>query len=143
MLTRTLAKAAILFSLTAGAAFAGPMDEAQNHFKAIGEGQVDQIMANYAPDATFQWVGGPLDGAYTGTEKIKEVWTKFAKANAPLTVAVSKLEESANPKGATVTANVEFKGKSAIKVRYVLVYREGKLVDEIWQIDPKLATGAY
>ena len=37
---------------------------------------------------------------------------------------------------------VEFKGKNTIKVRYVLVYRGGKLVNETWQIDPKLAMGA-
>ena len=95
-------------------------------------------MQGYADSATFQWVGGPLDGAYTGSDKIKEVWSKFAKGNAPLEVMSSKVEESANPKGATVTANVEFKGKNIIKVRYVLVYREGKLVNEVWQIDPKL-----
>ncbi len=35
-------------------------------------------------------------------------------------------------------AKVMFQGQSAIKVRYVLTYRDGKIVDEIWQIDPKL-----
>lgn len=53
------------------------------------------------------------------------------------------MEESANPKGATVTANVVFQGQNAIKVRYVLTLRDGKIVDEIWQIDPKLAAAAY
>ncbi|HEU0187403.1 MAG TPA: nuclear transport factor 2 family protein [Gallionellaceae bacterium] len=127
-----------LFSLSALAS-AGPADDAAMHFKAIAAGNVEQIMQGYADNASLQWVGGPLDGAYAGNDKIREVWGKFAKANAPLEVAASKVEESANPKGATVTANVEFKGKASIKVRYVLVYREGKLVSEVWQIDPKLA----
>jgi hypothetical protein len=52
---------------------------------------------------------------------------------------VSGVQESANPKGATVTANVIFSGKSDIKVRYVLTYRDGKIVTETWQIDPNLA----
>ncbi len=119
---------------------AAPMDDASAHFKAIAAGNVEQVMHDYGNNATLQWVGGPLDGAYIGDDRIREVWGKFAKANAPLELSVSKLEESANPKGATVTANVEFKGKAAIKVRYVLVYREGKLVNEVWQIDPKLMT---
>jgi len=132
--------AAALFSLSA-TAFAGPSDDANAHFKAIAAGNIEQIMQGYAGNASLQWVGGPLDGAYAGSDKIRETWEKFAKANAPLEVAVAKLEESTNPKGSTVTANVEFKGKSAIKVRYVLIYREGKLVNEVWQIDPKLALG--
>lgn len=118
---------------------AAPADDAAMHFKAIAGGNVEQIMQGYGDNAILQWVGGPLDGVYAGHDKIRELWSKFAKANAPLEVAAGKVEESANPKGATVTANVEFKGKATIKVRYVLVYREGKLVSEVWQVDPKLA----
>lgn len=136
MFTRTLAAAALL--TLSSVTFAGVTDDASAHFKAIGAGNVDQIMQAYADNATFQWVGGPLDGAYAGADKIKEVWTKFSK-NGPFEVTTAKIEESANDKGATVTANVEFKGKATIKVRYVLVYRGGKLVNETWQIDPKLA----
>ncbi len=137
MFTRTLAAAALI-SLSS-VAFAGATDDATAHFKAIGAGNVDQIMQGYADNATFQWVGGPLDGAYAGTDKIKEVWSKFTK-NAPFDVNASNVEESKNDKGSTVTANVVFKGKAAINVRYVLVYRGGKLVNETWQIAPKPVT---
>lgn len=132
-------KTLVLLSLSS-ASFAGPADDAASHFKAIGAGNVEQIMGQYADSATFQWLGGPLDGAYSGSDKISEVWGKFTK-NGPFEVTVAKTEESANDKGATITANVEFKGKNTIKVRYVLVYRGGKLVNEIWQIDPKLVMG--
>jgi hypothetical protein len=64
------------------------------------------------------------------------------KAQGPLKVTVETLEESVNPKGSTVTANVLFVGKAPIKVRYVLVYRDNMIVSETWQIDPKLAVGA-
>ena len=127
--------AALLFA-SSTLTFAGPTDDAQAHFKAIGAGEVDKVMAAYADGATLQWVGGPLNGMYSGVDKIKEVWGKFTK-NGPLEVTASKVEESTNPAGSTVTANVVFKGKAEIKVRYVLVYREGKVVNEIWQIDPK------
>lgn len=132
--------AAAALSLICLPALAGPKDDANAHFQAIAAGKVDQVMAGYAGDAVFQWVGGPLDGAYRGNESIHGVWAKFAKANAPLAVKIEQLAESANPKGATVTANVTFTGKSTIKVRYVLTYRDGKLVNEVWQIDPNLAT---
>lgn len=131
-------------------AAAGPADSARQHFEAIAKGDVAQIMAGYADTVHFEWVGGPLNGTYvgsgpagTGKGKIQEVWNKFTKANAPLEVSVTKLEESANPAGSTVTANVEFKGKNTIKVRYVLAYRNGQITSEVWQIDPKLATAAY
>jgi len=124
-----------VFSLTA---HAGPADDARAHFEAIGAGQVETLMAHYAPEATFQWVGGPLDGAYRGVEPIREVWSKFVK-NGPYAVRVAQVEESANDKGAPVTANVEFSGKNTVKVRYVLVFRGGKVVNEVWQIDPRLS----
>ena len=138
-----LGKTLLLLSLTlSGAAFAGPAaDEASLHFKAIASGDVDQLMGSYNKDAALQWVGGPLDGAYSGDARLRELWTKFSASQGKLEHKVSGLQESANPKGATVTANVEFKGKATIKVRYVLTYRDGKIVNEVWQIDPNLAVG--
>lgn len=118
-------------------------DDAKLHFQAIGSGDVSVLMRGYADNAQLNWVGGPLDGSYSGATSIRTVWEKFGKAVGPLKVSVDKLEESSNPKGATVTANVQFDGKQPIKVHYVLTYREGKLVSETWQIDPKLAIAAY
>ena len=126
--------------LVAGAALAGPAgDNAQAHFRAIAGGQVETLLNHYADNAALEWVGGPLDGHYAGKTALGEVWGKFAKAQGELTFKVSNVQESANPKGATVTANVVFGGKNDIKVRYVLVYRDGKIVGEVWQIDPNLA----
>ena len=130
-------------ALAAANAFAGqPSDDAKMHFQAVASGDVALLMRGYADNAQFNWVGGPLDGTYTGADNIRGVWEKFSKS-APLKVTASSVEESANPKGATVTANVLFEGKQPIKVRYVLGYREGKIVSETWQIDPKLALNGY
>lgn len=130
------------FVLAAASVHAGPADEARAHFQAIASGDVATLMTSYAPQAQFQWVGGPLDGAYTDAKAIQEVWTKFTTAQGPLKLTVADVQEAANPKGATVSANVLFEGKAPIKVRYILTYREGKIVNEVWQIDPNLNVAA-
>jgi hypothetical protein len=123
-------------------AVAGPaLDMAQAHFAASGAGEHAAIVHDYADNARLTWVGGPLDGSYDGAAAIGAVWSKFG-AMGPLRVTVMGASESVNPKGATVTAAVQFDGKASIKVRYVLTYRDGKLVNETWQIDPKLAASA-
>ncbi|MBK7543129.1 MAG: nuclear transport factor 2 family protein [Candidatus Competibacteraceae bacterium] len=128
-----------LFMVT-GAAVAGPAaDHAHSHFRAIAGGQIENLVGQYADSATLEWVGGPLDGRYAGKMALSEVWGKFAKAQGELQFKISDLRESANPKGGTVTANVIFSGKNDIKVRHVLTYRDGKIVSEVWQIDPNLA----
>ena len=141
MSLRTLSKTLLLLSLTmSGGAFASQAtDDASLHFKAIASGDVFLLMRGYDNDVNLQWVGGPLDGVYKGDTRVRELWTKFSTAQGQLVHKVSDLQESVNPNGSTVTANVEFKGKATIKVRYVLTYREGKIVNEVWQIDPKLA----
>lgn len=119
---------------------APPPTTPKPHFRAIAGGQVENLVGQYADSATLEWVGGPLDGRYVGKAALGEVWGKFAKAQGDLQFKVSDLRESVNPKkGGTVTANVIFSGKSDIKVRYVLTYRDGKIVSEVWQIDPNLA----
>jgi hypothetical protein len=133
---------AVLLLTVAGTAFAGPFsDKAEGHFLAIATGNLEKLAGEYRPDVTLQWVGGPLDGVYSGEAKVNEVWGKFTKSQGELSRRVTLLTENANPKGATVTANVEFQGKAAIKVRYVLTYRDGKIVNEVWQIDPNLSSG--
>lgn len=133
--------AALLFAATS--AMAAPADDAKTHFQAIGAGDLSVVMRGYADNAQFNWIGGPLDGTYTSADAIRGVWEKFTKSQGPLKVSVDKLEESANPKGSTVSANVQFEGKAPIKVRYVMTFREGRIVSETWQIDPKLSVAAY
>lgn len=133
---------ALFLALGAGAcasAYAGPaLDAAQPHFAAIGSADHAAILRDYADNARLTWVGGPLDGSYDGPAAIGAVWDKFGAAAGPVRVNVMGIAESANPKGATVVAAVHFEGKVQVKVRYVLTYRDGKLVNETWQVDPKL-----
>ncbi|TCS63614.1 nuclear transport factor 2 family protein [Varunaivibrio sulfuroxidans] len=113
-------------------------DMAEAHFQAIAAGDIAALKSHYAKDALFQWVGGPLDGAYTGADSIAQVWTKFTKGQGKMHAEVIDISQGANAQGATVVARVKFAGNKTIPVRYVLVYRGERLVDEIWQIDPKL-----
>lgn len=138
-------KISILSILTAVAtlagtpSFAAPADDARTHFQAIAAGDLQIVMRGYADGARLEWIGGPLDGSYASPDAIRGVWAKFTGSQGPLKLTVDKLEESINPKGATVSANVQFEGKAPVKVRYVLTFREGKIVNETWQVDPKLA----
>jgi len=141
MFKSTALPLSVLVAATIGAtqAFAGmATDMAEKHFNAIGAGNVSALSAEYDSNAVFQWIGGPLDGVYTGADAINGLWTKFAKAQGKLDVDVMSIEESANPKGTTISAAVKFTGKKPIPVRYILVYRGDKLVSEVWQIDPHL-----
>jgi len=59
--------AALVLAATSGTALAGDAaDKAKAHFEAIAAGDVGKITANYADNAVFQWVGGPLDGVVFG-----------------------------------------------------------------------------
>ena len=141
--TFSLGACATTMLFAASGAIAAPADDAKTHFQAIGSGDLAVVMRGYADNAQFNWVGGPLDGTYTSPDAIRGAWEKLIKSQGPMKVSVDKLEESANPKGSTVSANVQFEGKAPIKVRYVLTFREGKIVTETWQIDPKLSVAAY
>lgn len=132
-----------LASLASGVHAGQASEEAKLHFQAIANGDLPMLMRSYADNAQLNWVGGPLDGIYSGAGSIGSIWEKFTKSQGTLKVGIAKLEESANPKGSTVTANVQFEGKQAIKVRYVLNYRDNKIVGETWQIDPQLVVSAY
>ena len=141
---KTLLTAVALSIATIGSASASPAtDAARLHFSAVGNNDIAVLMRGYADNAQLNWVGGPLDGMYAGSEAIKATWMKFGKAVGPLTVTVNNIEEAANPKGSTISANVQFDGKTPIKVRYVLTYRDDKLVNETWQISPKQTVASY
>ena len=123
-------------------ALAGPLDErkADTHLKAIAAGNVEALMADYADDAYVDWIGGPLDGRYRGKTEIREMWKKFAASNdgQPRPARVGKLAVKANPKGVSLHAEAEYGGKTPLKVWHALVYRDGTLSTEIWQIAPAI-----
>jgi ketosteroid isomerase-like protein len=130
---------ALALAAAACSASAGSADDAERHIRAIAAHDIDALMASYADGATMLWVGGPLDGTYSGQDQLRELWAKFAKAQGPLEVAIAQVQENGNPKGATVIASARYRGASQTKVRQVVVFRDGKIVSEVWQIDPAMS----
>ncbi|MFG1421309.1 nuclear transport factor 2 family protein [Roseixanthobacter liquoris] len=129
--------AAAVLVTSAMPVLAGPAsDMAKNRIEAVAKGDLAAITSTYGDKTELHWIGGPLDGTYAGAEPLKTVWSKFVTAQGNQTAAIASLSEAANPKGATVSADVTFTGKNTVKVRYILVYRDGKLTDEIWQVNP-------
>lgn len=136
---------ALLCCVIAATATAGPLDEkkAEAHLRAVATGDIEAIMRDYPEDAYLDWVGGPLDGRYRGKLAIREVWKKFAALNdgQPRPARIGPLTQQANPKGATLSVAAEYGGKTPVKVWHVLVYRDGELTTEVWQIAPALKVG--
>ena len=139
---RSLLATAILVFAIAQASFAGPLEEAQAqaHRTAIAAGDLEAIMRDYAEDAYMDWVGGPLDGRYQGKSAIRAVWQKFIAANAgqPRPAKFGKLDAYANPKGTSISWEAEYAGTTPVKAWHAVVYREGSIASEIWQIAPAL-----
>ncbi len=130
--------ATAMIAVASPAMAATPADLARQHLESVAAGDVSKITSQYNASTSLHWVGGPLNGTFIGPQQLTEVWGKFAKAQAPLKVAVKDIKESGNPAGTTVTADVVFTGKNTLKIRYVMLYRADMLVDEVFQIDPKM-----
>lgn len=113
---------------------------AARQLEAIARGDTDAVLGGYGENATLHWVGGPLDGTYQGREQIAAVWRRFAAAQGPMRATLGAGAEGANPRGATVVTPVAFAGeRGAVKVRHAVVIRDGRVVNETWQVDPALS----
>ena len=134
---KTLAGAAsALFLLGIQTAAAGTdRVRAEAYFNAISGGNAETIASFYADNAEFHWVGGPLAGVYTGKAQIKGVWERFSKAAGDINYKVLELSESQKGKRSTVTARVNFIGPKEVPVRFIMIYENGKIVNEVWEVD--------
>lgn len=131
------AAASVSFLLVAQGAAAASTDElrAKAYFQAIAGGNAETIASFYAEKAEFHWVGGPLAGIYKGKPQIQSVWRKFADAAGEMKHKVVEISESRNGRISTVTARVNFIGPKEVPVKFILMYEDGKITNEIWQVD--------
>lgn len=118
---------------------AGPdSNRAKAYFAAISSRNPEAIASFYADDAIFHWVGGPLAGVYVGKDKIQAVWKKFSASSGKLDHEVLQFSESGN--GSAVTAKVKFTGAGVAQVKFTMLYRDGRIVSEVWEADkPRVA----
>lgn len=132
----------LLLALAAFPAVAGPLDKARAkaHLDAVASGDIETLMREYAEDAYMDWVGGPLDGRYRGKQAIRDVWQKFVAANdgKPRPAKFSQIQEYAHPTGVSLEASAEYGGKTPLKVWHVLIYRDGVMTTELWQVAPAI-----
>jgi ketosteroid isomerase-like protein len=137
---RALGLILLLFS---AAARGGPLDEAKirERIESIAAGNTDALMRDYADAAVMQWVGGKFDGAYRGAGELRKLWDDFRAFQGPMKLTVGEVVSHTNPNGVTVLAKARYVGKLDVRVQHVFVLREGKVVMEAWQIDPRLQLG--
>ena len=53
------------------------LKSAYNHWNYISDRDISSLMSQYTTNATLDWIGGPLNGTYSGTSSIEGVWQKF------------------------------------------------------------------
>jgi hypothetical protein len=100
---------------------------------------IDVLMSGYAEGATMLWVGGPLDGTYSGQAQLRELWGKFAKAQGPLEVAIAQVQENGNPQGrdrgrqCALTAD-----RARPRCARSSCSATARSSPEVWQIDPAM-----
>jgi hypothetical protein len=142
-MTRTVRALGWALLLLCASAAAGPLDEAKvrDRLEAIAAGDVDVLMRDYDGSAIMQWIGGKFDGAYRGPAELRKLWQEFAASQGAMKLSIGELESYANPKGVTVLAKARYVGKLDVRVQHAFLFRDDKLVMEIWQIDPKIAPG--
>lgn len=121
---------------TMGGAGTSAEDMARAHWAAITKNDLGATTKDYAEGAVLDWMGGPLNGKYTGPTAIAGTWTKFFGAQGPLTVDISNVQMKDEYGKQTVMARTIFKGKATVPVDYTLVYEGGKIVSETWKIRP-------
>lgn len=127
--------------LVCASASAGPVDEekVRERLATIAAGDVDALMRDYADSAVMQWIGGKFDGAYRGNAELGKLWKTFADFQGPMKLSIGEVKSFTNPSGVTVLAQARYVGKLDVRVQHAFVFRDGKVVMEIWQNDPKIA----
>jgi hypothetical protein len=142
-MTRTVRALGWSLLLLSASAVAGPLDEAKvrDRLDAIATGNVEALMRDYDGSAVMQWIGGKFDGAYRGTTELRKLWQEFEQSQGAMKLSFGEVESYANPKGVTVLARARYVGKLDVRVQHAFVYRDDKLVMEIWQIDPRITVG--
>ncbi len=131
----TAAISAMLFLSVQTAQASTDKLRAEAYFNAISGGNAETISSFYADKAEFHWVGGPLAGIYTGKAQIRSLWKTFSQSAGDVDHKVLEISESKNGKISTVTARVNIIGPKQVPVKFIMMYEDGKIVSQIWQLD--------
>ncbi|MFN3346390.1 MAG: hypothetical protein ACK42E_01060, partial [Candidatus Bipolaricaulaceae bacterium] len=74
----------VLTALATWTVWAGPTVEeltgwALQHWQAVGDGQLEEVVAGFAPEGALAFIGGPFDGFYYGAD-VRAGWQAFFAA---------------------------------------------------------------
>jgi len=133
----------LLMLLFSAATLAGPVDEAQirERLETIAAGGTDALMRDYDSAAAMQWVGGKFNGTYRGAGELRKLWVDFHAFQGPMKLTIGPVVSHGDPNGVTVLAQARYIGKLDVRVQHAFVLRDGKVVMEVWQIDPRIQLG--
>jgi cytoskeletal protein RodZ len=108
-----------------------------NHWTAVANRNATGLGNEYAKDAVVAWVGGGLNGTYTGKNQIDTMWSKFAGATTPMRFDVTKVSyDLTNDRPAIDETVVLHNSKGSIHVDSTIVYNSNqKIIAEIWKLD--------
>lgn len=123
------------------------LKSAYDHWNYISRENMVSLMSQYASNATLYWIGGALNGTYTGSSSIQAVWNKFFAAWSELWFySLSQPTVSVNGNISTVTATIQFVATPVsspqqvdyLNVSYMLKYAESSgawhIYNEIWKV---------
>ncbi len=107
------------------------------HWSAVANGNANKLDNQYANNAVVVWIGGKLNGTYKGQKAIDDLWSRFVNASAPMQFQVRHIWYDVSDGHPTVSEDVVLKGVGGngnpIHVTSTLVYKNGKIVGEVWQ----------
>jgi len=114
------------------------------HWFYIAGEDPDSLMMQYTDDAVLYWLGGPLNGVYSGKDDIMGVWITFFNAWEDEYVNVGGLNSYKTGDKYYVVADVNFILRSSasgqwvkLSLTYILVFSDvdgSLMVDEEWWI---------
>lgn len=123
------------------------LKSAFNHWNYISTKSLSPLTAEYNSNATLSWVGGPLNGNYSGVASIQGVWQKFfASWGAIWFFSQSEPTVSVQGNNAIVTSMIQFVASPSsesqqvnyLNISYTLKYASvasaWRIYAEVWQI---------
>lgn len=87
----------------------GVLADAYAHWDAIAARNLTATVSDYAPSIVLHWVGGALNGTYTGPANVSKVWSRFfAGSSALWWSTIGPVTISMSSGIATVNATLQF-----------------------------------
>ena len=117
-----------------------------SHWDNIAIENLATTISYYTENSKLYWIGGPLDGTYSGTNSIEDTWTKFFKAQEVVWFKTNQTKITIDSPSATINSQVswlvssnttDYTKYTMIKTDYTIVYDFSStpvIIDETWKI---------